>query len=79
MFEGRDRFEQTTFLELRIPTERGVAVVDSAVVFANEINRRRFQIGVKFVRLLPEDQYRLEGEMWDRRSWARQPHGFRFA
>ncbi len=63
MFESRDRFELTTFLELRIPTDWGVAVADAAVVFVNDVGGSRFQTGVKFVRLLPDDRSRLHGEM----------------
>jgi len=65
MFESRDRLELATFLELRIPTDRGVAVADAAVVFVNDIGGSRFQTGVKFVRLLPGDRSRLHGEMVD--------------
>ncbi len=66
MFEAQDRMEPATFLELRIPTERGVAVADAAVVFVNHVGGSRFQTGVKFVRLLPADRSRLHGEMQDR-------------
>lgn len=60
-FESPDRFEVTNLLEILIPTEHGVAVADAAVVFVHQIAGRRFRVGVKFVRLLPEDRSRLEG------------------
>ncbi len=77
MFEAQDRLEPDTFLELRIPTERGVAVVDTAVVFVNELGGQRFQTGVKFVRLLPSDRYRLQGEMTEPGTWTCRARGIR--
>ena len=62
LFESRDRLEETALLEIRIPTRDGVAAADGAVVFVNQIGALRFQVGVKFVRLLPEDRFRLQGE-----------------
>lgn len=62
LFESRDLLEVTALIELRIPTQYGVAVADAVVVFVNRIGDLRFQIGVKFVRLLPEDRSRLKGE-----------------
>jgi len=63
MFEARDRLELATFIELRISTDWGVAVADAAVVFVNGVGASRFQVGVKFVRLLPDDRSRLYFEM----------------
>ena len=59
-FLSTNRLERDTLLEIRINADSGVASADAAVVFSRQLNDDLYQVGVKFVRLLPNDRHLLE-------------------
>jgi len=59
-FLASNELERETLLEIRISALSGVAWADAAVVFSRQMNDDLYQVGVKFIRLLPNDRRMLE-------------------